>query len=157
MELSKIMLNNSLFMSDKDDWETPKKLYEILDNEFHFNLDPCCTKETAKCISFYTTEDDGLSKEWRGNVFMNPPYGRQIINWIKKAKEESDKGSTVVCLVPARTDTKWWHTYCMKSAEIRFLTKRLTFEGANNKATFPAAIVIFKPEKNQPILKAQTV
>lgn len=151
------MLNDSLFMSNKDDWETPKDLYRTLNDEFKFNLDPCCSEKTAKCSLFYTIKDDGLSKSWEGNVFMNPPYGRQIINWVKKAKEESNKGATVVCLVPARTDTKWWHNYCMKSAEIRFLTKRLTFEGANNKATFPAAIVVFKPEQNIPILKAQIV
>jgi len=151
------MLNDSLFMSNKDDWETPKDLYAKLNIEFNFNLDPCCSKETAKCTSFYTIEDDGLSKNWEGNVFMNPPYGREIVNWIKKAKEESDKGATVVCLVPARTDTKWWHTYCMKSAEIRLLTRRLTFEGANNKATFPAAIVVFRQGENNPTLKAQLV
>jgi site-specific DNA-methyltransferase (adenine-specific) len=151
------MLNDSLFMSNKDDWETPKDLYAVLNTEFNFSLDPCCSKETAKCSSYYTIEDDGLSKDWKGTVFMNPPYGRGIINWIKKAKEESDKGSTVVCLIPARTDTKWWHTYCMKSAEIRLLTKRLTFEGANNKATFPAAIIVFRQGENKPILKAQSI
>lgn len=151
------MLNDSLFMSNKDDWETPKDLYESLNNEFHFNLDPCCSKDTAKCSSFYTIEDDGLCKRWEGNVFMNPPYGRQIVNWIKKAKEESNNGATVVCLVPARTDTKWWHNYCMKSTEIRLLTRRLTFEGANNKATFPAAIIVFRPGENVPVLKAQLV
>ena len=150
-------MNESLFMSNKDDWETPKELYETLDKEFHFNLDPCCSKDTAKCDRFYTIEDDGLAKDWTGCVFMNPPYGRQIINWVKKAKEESDKGATIVCLVPARTDTKWWHTYCMKSAEIRLLTRRLTFEGANNKATFPAAIVVFRPGENKPTLKGQSV
>jgi len=144
-------------MSNKDDWETPKDLYAVLNTEFNFSLDPCCSKETAKCSSYYTIEDDGLSKDWKGTVFMNPPYGRGIINWIKKAKEESDKGSTVVCLIPARTDTKWWHTYCMKSAEIRLLTKRLTFEGANNKATFPAAIIVFRQGENKPILKAQSI
>jgi site-specific DNA-methyltransferase (adenine-specific) len=151
------MLNESLFMSNKDDWETPKDLYAVLNTEFNFSLDPCCSKETAKCSSYYTIEDDGLSKDWKGTVFMNPPYGRVIMNWIKKAKEESDKGATVVCLVPARTDTKWWHTYCMKSAEIRLLTKRLTFEGANNKATFPAAIIVFRQGENKPILKAQSI
>ena len=144
-------------MSNKDDWETPKDLYAVLNTEFNFSLDPCCSKETAKCSSYYTIEDDGLSKDWKGTVFMNPPYGRVIMNWIKKAKEESDKGATVVCLVPARTDTKWWHTYCMKSAEIRLLTKRLTFEGANNKATFPAAIIVFRQGENKPILKAQSI
>ena len=78
-------------MSDKDDWETPKKLFCLLDNEFNFDLDPCCSKETAKCNLFYTKEDDGLEKEWKGNVFMNPPYGRQIVNWVKRRKKSLKK------------------------------------------------------------------
>jgi phage N-6-adenine-methyltransferase len=151
------MLNESLFSSEKDDWETPEELFKQLNDEFNFTLDPCCTRETAKCFNFYTAEDNGLTKEWKGSVFMNPPYGRQIVNWVKKAKEESEKGSVVVCLVPARTDTKWWHAYCMKSSEIRLLTKRLTFKGASNKATFPAAIVVFRRGECVPTLKAQLI
>jgi site-specific DNA-methyltransferase (adenine-specific) len=145
-------------MSEKHDWETPITLFDDLNREFNFDLDPCCSKETAKCAKFYTENDDGLTQDWSGNVFMNPPYGRQIILWMKKAKEESDKGSTVVCLVPARTDTRWWHLYAMTSSEIRLLNRRLTFAGANNKATFPAAIVIFRPNKNdKPSLGVQKV
>lgn len=140
------MLNSSLYSSNKADWETPQNLFDALNKEFNFTLDPCCTKETAKCKRYYTKEDDGLSQDWIGTVFMNPPYGREISEWMKKAKMESDKGAIVVCLVPARTDTKWWHTYAMKSSEIRLLTRRLTFSGASNKATFPAAIVIFNRE-----------
>lgn len=150
-------LNPSLFSSDKDDWETPQDFFEKLDNEFNFDLDPCCSKLTAKCQKFFTKEDDGLFQPWFGTVYMNPPYGRQIVNWIKKASEESQKGCVVVCLVPARTDTRWWHDYCMKSSEIRLLNRRLTFAGADNKSTFPAAIVIFRPNETTPKLGVQKV
>lgn len=150
-------LNQSLFTSDKDDWETPKDFFDTLNIEFNFDLDPCCTAATAKCKSFFTKEDDGLTKNWFGNVYMNPPYGRQIVNWVRKAKTESEKGCTVVCLVPARTDTKWWHEYCMFASEIRLLNRRLTFVGANNKSTFPAAIIIFRPNQTIPKLGVQRV
>lgn len=152
------MLNKSLFSSDKQDWETPKSLFKILDHEFNFTLDPCATPDNAKCENFYTIVDDGLKQSWYGTVFMNPPYGREISKWVAKAYDECVNNQIIsVCLVPARTDTKWWHNYCMKSSEIRFLTRRLTFSGANNKATFPAAIVIFKPNEHEPILKAQVI
>ena len=150
-------INQSLFSSSKDDWETPKEFFEKLNQEFNFDLDPCCSEITAKCEKFYTKEDDGLIQPWFGSVYMNPPYGRQIVGWMKKAKEESEKGCIVVCLVPARTDTRWWHDYCMKSSEIRFLNRRLTFTGADNKSTFPAAIVIFRPNQTVPKLGVQKV
>lgn len=143
------MLNSSLYSSNKDDWETPRSLFDALNKEFNFTLDPCCTEKTAKCKNFFTKEDDGLKQEWYGRVFMNPPYGREISKWMKKAQEESQLGVIVVCLVPARTDTKWWHQYAMQSSEIRFLTRRLTFAGASNKATFPAAIVIFNQKEGE--------
>lgn len=152
------MLNESLFSSDKDDWETPKYLYNKLNEEFNFTLDPCCTIHTKKCEKYFTIEDDGLIQPWFGTVFMNPPYGRGISKWMEKAKYECDNNNvTIVCLVPARTDTKWWHNYSMKSSEIRFLSKRLTFEGANNKATFPAALVIFKPNYNSPFMSSYII
>ncbi len=132
------------FSSKSNEWETPSDLFNELNNEFSFTLDPCCTLETAKCDAFYTKEYDGLSKPWTGhNVFMNPPYGREIIKWMEKAYNESKAENTmVVCLVPARTDTKWWHEYAMKG-EIRFIKGRLKFGGHKNSAPFPSAIVIF--------------
>jgi site-specific DNA-methyltransferase (adenine-specific) len=144
-------MNDVLFSSYGMDWETPQSLFDELDREFGFTLDPCCSIDTAKCKKFYTIIENGLIQDWCFDVvFMNPPYGRQISVWIKKAYDESLKGALVVCLVPARTDTSWWWNYCMKG-EIRFLRGRLKFKGknkkgevVNNSATFPSAIVIFR-------------
>jgi len=134
------------FSSAKDEWETPHDLFKALDDEFHFELDVCATPENAKCARYYTKDDNALEQEWRGRCFMNPPYGRRIKHWVKKAYESArDNGALVVCLLPARTDTAWWHDYCMKG-EIRFLRGRLKFllNGAEvHPAPFPSAIVIF--------------
>ncbi len=136
-----------MFSSKSNDWETPADFYNQLDAEFGFTLDPCASQSSAKCSSFYTTDDDGLSKNWEGQtVFMNPPYGRKIGNWIQKAYEEGEKSNTrVVALIPARTDTKYWHNYCMKATEIRFVKGRLKFGQGNtkNSAPFPSAVVVF--------------
>lgn len=134
---------NVHFTSKSDEWETPQDLFEKLNSEFAFNLDPCATSKNAKCEEFYTKKYNGLEKRWFGNIFMNPPYGREIGKWIKKAYIESKYGSTVVCLLPARTDTKWFHEYCLKG-EIRFIKGRLKFGGSKNSAPFPSMIVIFK-------------
>lgn len=137
------------FSSDSHTWETPQWFFDALHEEFSFTLDPCCVPETAKCEKFYTPDDDGLSQDWSGErVFMNPPYGREIINWMRKAWCESLRGALVVCLVPSRTDTVWWHEYAMKG-EIRFVKGRLKFGGAKNSAPFPSAVVIFKPRSTQ--------
>ena len=136
-----------MFSSKSNDWATPQDFYNQLDAEFGFTLDPCASQSSAKCSSFYTADDDGLSKNWEGQtVFMNPPYGRKIGNWIQKAYEEGEKGNTrVVALIPARTDTKYWHNYCMKATEIRFVKGRLKFGHGNakNSAPFPSAVVVF--------------
>ena len=136
-----------MFSSKSNDWATPQDFYNQLDAEFGFTLDPCASQASAKCSSFYTADDDGLSKNWEGQtVFMNPPYGRKIGNWIQKAYEEGEKGNTrVVALIPARTDTKYWHNYCMKATEIRFVKGRLKFGHGNtkNSAPFPSAVVVF--------------
>ena len=133
---------NVHFMSNRHDWGTPDEIFDPLNNEFGFTLDPCATPENAKCEKFYTLDDDGLSHSWAGEVvFMNPPYGREIKKWIKKAYEES-RHSVVVCLIPSRTDTAWWHDYCMKADEIRFLRGRVRFVGGSSSAPFPSAIVV---------------
>jgi len=136
-----------MFSSKSNEWATPQDFYNQLDAEFGFTLDPCASQSTAKCASFYTEDDDGLSKDWEGQtVFMNPPYGRKIGNWIQKAYEEGEKSNTrVVALIPARTDTKYWHNYCMKATEIRFVKGRLKFGQGNtkNSAPFPSAVVVF--------------
>lgn len=133
------------FSSVKNEWETPPELFAEWDHRFHFEMDVCATSQNTKCVRYFTLECDGLSQSWAPYVcWMNPPYGREIITWVHKAYEESRRGATVVCLVPARTDTRWWHEYCMKG-EIIFLRGRLKFVGAPHSAPFPSAIVIFKP------------
>ena len=106
-------MNKGLFTSQTDNWETPQVFFEKLNDEFHFDLDVCASLANAKCKKFYTKEQDGLNQEWTGVCWMNPPYGREIGKWIKKAYESSINGATVVCLIPARTDTAWWHDYVM--------------------------------------------
>lgn len=134
------MINKGLMTSKSGEWETPQDLFHSLDKEFHFTLDPCATKENAKCKKFYTKEDDGLKQDWTGErVFMNPPYGREIGKWVKKAKESA---LGVVALLPARTDTKWFHDY-VQGSEIRFIKGRLKFSNSHNSAPFPSMIVIF--------------
>jgi len=123
-------------------WSTPTTVFEALDCEFHFTLDVCASAENAKCERYYTVNDDGLQQVWSGVCWMNPPYGRVIGRWMKKAYESSLKGVTVVCLVPARTDTSWWWDYALKG-EIRFIRGRLRFGPAKYGAPFPSAIVIF--------------
>ncbi len=132
-----MMLNKGLFTSASQHWATPKELYEALDAEFHFNDDPCPLHG-----------EGGLERRWGSRTFMNPPYGREIRRWIADAYFQSlCNGITVVCLLPSRTDTKWWHDYVMKAEEIRFLRGRLKFGDSKNSAPFPSAIVIFKESK----------
>jgi phage N-6-adenine-methyltransferase len=106
-------------------------------------LDACAIPENAKVKHYFTREQNALKRDWPGVVWMNPPYGREIGLWMRKAYEEYCKGSTIVCLVPARTDTTWWHTYCRAATEIRFIYGRLKFGDGTGTAPFPSAIVIF--------------
>lgn len=130
------------FSSAKDEWSTPQDFFDALNQEFNFTLDPCATIENAKCVKFFTKEQDGLAQSWESErVFMNPPYGRTIKDWMRKAVEEAKRGALVVCLVPARTDTHWWHEYALQGT-IRFLRGRLKFGGHQNFAPFPSAVVI---------------
>ena len=136
-------MENVHFSSKTDLWATPQEFFDKYDKIFNFETDVCANKENAKCSKFFTQEDDGLSQEWEGVCWMNPPYGRDIGKWMKKAYESSLGGATVVCLVPSRTDTKWWHDYSMKG-EIEFIKGRLKFGGGKNSAPFPSAVVVFK-------------
>lgn len=141
--------------SGKDDWETPRWLFEQLNMEFHFTLDPCCTHETAKCSKHYTPQENGLLQDWGGEiVFCNPPYSRKTstnpgqIAWVQKCAAEAKKpGTTVVALLPARTDTELFHSYIYGKAEIRFLKGRVSFLD-NGKETgkplFGSMICIWK-------------
>jgi len=137
------MLKSVHFSSKTSEWETPQDLFDSLNKVYNFDLDVCATSENAKCDKYFTKEQNGLNQEWRGGCWMNPPYGREIGKWVKKAYESSKTGATVVCLLPARTDTAWWWDYCMKG-EISFIRGRLKFGGSKNSAPFPSAIVVFK-------------
>lgn len=139
------MINSGMMTSKTDLWSTPQDFFDKLDAEFHFALDVCALPENAKCERYYTPTDDGLTQRWSGVCWMNPPYGKVIGKWMQKAYESSiTGGATVVCLVPARTDTAWWHDYAMRG-EIRFIRGRLKFGSSKNSAPFPSAIVIFYP------------
>ncbi|HWR31370.1 MAG TPA: DNA N-6-adenine-methyltransferase [Negativicutes bacterium] len=131
------------FSSESPEWETPQPFFNALNEIFGFTVDVCATKDNAKCQRYFTPEQNGLAHEWKGVCWMNPPYGREIGKWVKKAYESSQAGATVVCLLPARTDTSWFQDYCMKG-EIRFLRGRLKFGGSKNNAPFPNAIVVFR-------------
>lgn len=136
-----IMSKSVHFSSASDMWETPQDFFDALNSEFNFTLDVCATPENTKCDKFYTQAQDGLKQPWHGHVWMNPPYGREIGAWMQKAA--TCTASVVVCLVPARTDTAWWHDYATKG-EIRFIRGRLKFGGHKNSAPFPSAVVVFR-------------
>lgn len=139
------MINNGTMSSNTSEWSTPRDFFDKISAEYGpFDLDPCATDENAKAEIYYTKEDDGLSQTWSGRVWMNPPYGREIGKWMAKAYEASQTtAEIVVCLVPARTDTAWWHDYAMLG-NITFIRGRLKFGGSKNSAPFPSALVVFK-------------
>jgi len=137
---------SACLMSNSNEWATPKDFFKKLDDEFNFTLDPCCTHENAKCEKHYTMEDNGLIQDWSGErVFVNPPYGREIKDWVEKAYNESRKPNTlVVMLIPARTDTKYFHKYIYhKATDIRFIEGRLHFNESKGSAPFPSMVVVF--------------
>lgn len=134
-----------MFSSKSIEWETPQALFDDLNNEFHFTLDPCSTHANAKCDKHFTIVEDGLKQSWEGEtVFCNPPYGKALPLWIKKAAQSAGNGTTVVMLIPARTDTKAFHEFIYHKAEIRFIKGRLKFGDAKAPAPFPSMIVIFR-------------
>ncbi len=147
------------YSSKNNEWDTPQDFFDALDQVYDFTLDPCCAPWSAKCDKHYTAEDDGLSKSWEGEtVFMNPPYGREIGKWIAKAYAETrNDRTTVVCLIPSRTDTKYWHDYVMKADAVYFVKGRLKFgnkviadyTGKTDKspAPFPSAVIVFGGHK----------
>ena len=128
--------------------ETPKYLFDRISSIFNFSLDVCALPENAKCESYYTPKDDGLSKPWRGGVWCNPPYGREISSWVKKAYEESQKeyNSFVLMLLPARTDTKWWWEYVQGKATLFFIKGRVKFGDHNVGAPFPSVLALYMKE-----------
>ena len=147
-----------MFSNINNAWCTPQPFFDELNKEFNFTLDPCATKKSAKCKKFFTPIEDGLKQDWEGHtVFCNPPYGRQIGKWVKKCYEEGQKpNTTIVLLIPSRTDTRYFHDYILGKAQIRFIKGRLTFWDLDGKkyinkdfksmtpAPFPSLLAIYK-------------
>lgn len=133
-----------------DTWSTPQWLFDQLNKEFKFKTDVCASKKNTKCKKYFSRRQNGLKQNWKGTCFCNPPYGnREIDRWMEKALESSREGATVVCLVPAATSTKWWHSFAMKG-EIRFIKGKVRFVIAGkdgNPAPFHSAIIVFRPNK----------
>jgi phage N-6-adenine-methyltransferase len=142
-------MDKALFLSGSTDWETPPELFKRLDEQYHFDIDVCATAQNAKCRRYFTPDEDGLTLLWIGTCWMNPPYGRGVEPWIKKAYESAQAGATVVALLPARTDTNWFHKYIWPGkAEIEFIRGRVRFfKGGKDSgpATFPSMIVVWRP------------
>ena len=141
------MANIQACLSSKtDNWATPQDFFDNLNEEFHFTLDPCANEENHKCDLFYTKEQDGLTKDWGGHVvFCNPPYGKEIADWVRYSYEQSQKpNTTVVMLIPARTDTRYFHDYIYGKAEIRFIKGRLKFGESTTAAPFPSMVVVYR-------------
>ncbi len=139
-----------LFSSDKQDWSTPQALFDEVNKEFAFTLDAAADETNAKCESFLTEKDDALVCDWPGVVWLNPPYGRGVGRWVEKAYEQSKMGSTVVCLIFCRTDTKWWHRWAMKAAEIRLIPGRISFGAARGGAPAPSCLLVFDDNRRVP-------
>ena len=144
------MNTDVMFSSATDNWSTPQDFFDKLNDEFHFTLDVCADENNHKCEHYYTKEIDGLSRPWVGTIWCNPPYGRKIGEWVRRAYISSQIGSaTVVMLLPARTDTRWFHDYIYNKSntEIRFIKGRLKFGGCKNSAPFPSMVVIFRSKQ----------
>lgn len=143
-------ISGALYSARSEEWSTPKDFFLKLNHEFRFTLDPCASRWNAKCRRFFTKKQNGLLRNWSGErVFLNPPYGRFIADWKRKARKEALNGALVVCLVHARTDTRWWHENVQGiTDEVRFVKGRLRFEtstGRLSSAPFPSAVVIYRP------------
>lgn len=137
------MNTDLMFSSATDQWATPRAFFDEWDARYRFEIDVCADAQNAKCRSYFDEQDDGLQQDWAPyRCWMNPPYGREIGRWMRKAYEESLKGALVVCLVPARTDTAWWHDYAMKG-DVTFIRGRLKFGDAKSGAPFPSAVIVF--------------
>lgn len=137
------MQHKAAFLSTHNEWSTPQGFFDAWNGRFQFDMDVAATAENAKVPEFYTIKDDALTKRWLGNVSCNPPYGRTIGDWVEKAYRESRLGAVVVLLIPARTETQWWHGFVTKAAEIHFVAGRLRFGGSKQNAPFPSCVVVF--------------
>ena len=133
------------FKSNTVEWATPADVFDPLNREFGFTMDVAATDENAKCPRYYTREDDGLAQPWDGVCWMNPPYGEDVPKWLARALDESKRGVTTVCLIPARTNTKWFHDLCLSVAEVRFVKGRPKFGDADHGLPLPLAVVVYRP------------
>lgn len=137
-------INRALFSSEKETHETPQWLFDELNKQFEFDVDVCALPESAKCERYFTPTDNAFTKVWNGCCWMNPPYGRKISEWmIYAAEQSSQNGSTIVCLVPSRTDTKWFHNALENEPAVMFIKRRLKFGNAKALAPFPSMIMVF--------------
>lgn len=153
----KKQVNQSWFKAQSQEYETPDYIFEPLDQEFHFTLDVAASIINAKCRLYFNEKEDGLSQDWGKNIcWMNPPFGRKMKKWVKKAYESSFEGATVVCLLPVRSNTIWWHIYCMRATEIRFIKGEVKFKGQERGLWLPLCIVIFYPYIEWKGLKIKT-
>jgi len=152
---------HAIFTSDEEKWRTPQELFDLLDAEFNFTLDVCAIASNAKCSRYFTPEQNALLQTWEGICWMNPPYGKDTSAWMRKAFDSAQAGAVVVCLLPARTDTRWFHQWVIGRASIRFIYGRLTFGGCNgsgkrgnadNVAPFPSMILVY--DNNPPTVTA---
>jgi phage N-6-adenine-methyltransferase len=134
----------AVFSHGNDEWSTPQYFFDRINERYQLELDVCATRENAKCELFYDPDQDGLAVHWAPyRCWMNPPYS-QIRLWMAKACEEAQRGALVVCLVPSRTDTAWWHDFVIPHGEVEFVRGRLKFGGSKNSAPFPSAVVVFR-------------
>jgi phage N-6-adenine-methyltransferase len=144
------MNTDLMFSSATDQWATPQAFFNEWDDIYHFELDVCADAQNAKCRRYFSEQDNGLAQNWAPyRCWMNPPYGREIRRWIQKAYQESLRGATVVCLLPARTDTAWWHEYIIPFAKMTFVRGRIKFGDSKNGAPFPSAVAVFYPRASQ--------
>ena len=144
------MKHTAAFMSEREDWETPQAFFDHFDRIYNFTLDAAAFPHNAKCDRYYTAEDDALTQRWDGVVWCNPPYSNLMGKWVHKAYREAKKGSTVVMLIPARTDTAWFHEYVMHATLVVLVRGRLKFGGSDNSAPFPSMVVVFTPHHDGP-------
>lgn len=143
-------MNPVVFSSASEEWTTPQAMYAALDAEFGFDLDAAATDANALCARWFTKDDDALARPWGGVVFLNPPYGHGIGRWVRKAHDEAQRGAVVVGLIPAKTETRWWHDYVMRAAEIRLVRGRMRFSGSTINAPFPSAVIVWRPGVHEP-------
>jgi phage N-6-adenine-methyltransferase len=145
------MINPGIMSSKTDMWSTPQWLFDTLNSHYQFTIDVCAVPENAKCECFFSLEQDGLKQKWEGRCWMNPPYGKEISKWVKKACDSAAEGALVVALLPARTDTAWFWEYVIK-ARVEFIRGRLKFGDGKGSAPFPSMIAVWDNTWNIPAI-----